>query len=309
VYQDPWKRQNKHYQRAAPKNSTVETAAMKAGKAPEKLVHPQPAHLPSFGGTVAIPTRSAEVHTNYIPTTKEKSPAATQSRASPVRSRRRVKKAPTTIICDDYAAQERLRRQMVMGLGAGCRGAQVKDKGNGAGKPRATTAPPSPRWKANSLRKTGPSALFDAHANAEMIGGDGNFHSTGARTNIRSISPSSARLPKAERPLPFKPGGTHAASRYAAIDALGPRAGAAPAADPATAGVAPSPHLAGGERVPGDRARIRNRQAHDGAFVPMHPARSSAFEQVSQCQHPRRVHRAEYAGLSRKRFELIAVAI
>ena len=270
---------------------------MKAGKAPEKLVHPQPAHLPSFGGTVAIPTRSAEVHTNYIPMTKEKSPAATQTRASPVRSRR-VKKAPKPIICDDYAAQERLRRQMVMGLGAGCRGAQVKDKGNGTGKQRATTAPPSPRWKANSLRKTGPSALFDAHANAEMIEDDGNFYSTGARTNMRSISPFSARLPKAERPLPFKPGGTHAASRYAAIDALGPRAGAAPAADPATAGVAPSPHLAGGERVPGDRARIRNRQAHDGAFVPMHPARRSAFEPVRQRQrqHQHPVRRAEYAG-------------
>lgn len=282
VYQDPWKRQNKHYQRAAPKGSTIEGAGIKAGKASERLVHPQPAHLPSFGGTIAIPTRSEEMYSNYVPTAKEKSAAATQSRASPVR-RRRVKKTPKPIVTDDYDAQERLRRQMVMGLGAGCRGSKVKDKANRSGKQRANTAPPSPRWKPSTLRKSGPSALFDAHANADMIADDETLLSTGSLTGVRSkaASPFSARLPKAERPIPFKPGGTHAASRYAAIDALGVRAGAAQP-DVATAGVAPSPHMAGRERVSGDRVRIRNRQARDGAFVPTHAVRKSAVERVSQ---------------------------
>jgi hypothetical protein len=281
VYQDPWKRQNKHYQRATPKYSTAGGVGMKTGKASEKLVHQQPAHLPSFGGTVAIPTRSGEVYSNYIPTAKEKSPAATQSRASPVR-RRRVKKTSKPIVTDDYEAQERLRRQMVMGLGAGCRGSKVKDK---ASKQRAGTAPPSPRWKPSTQRKSGPSALFDAHANAEMIADDETVLSTGSLAGVRSnaVSPFSARLPKAERPVPFKPGGTYAASPYAAIDALGVRPGAAQP-DAATAGVAASPHMAGRERVPGDRARIRNRQARDGAFVPTHAVRRSAVERVSQ-QH------------------------
>lgn len=275
IYEDAWKRQNKHYQRAARKGSKAEGPGMRAGYAPAELVHPQPAHLPTFGHTVAIPTRTAETHTSYIPNTKEKSAASGQSRASPVR-RRRVKKDPKPFVCDDYAAQERLRRQMVMGLGAGCRGAKVKDKR------RASTAQPgtSPRWKPSTLRKSGPSALFDAHANAELLEGTEPLPDPSpAAMRSKTVSPVSARLPKAERPLPFKPGGSRAASRYCAIDALGPRAGAAQP-DAATAGVAPSPHMAGRERVPGDRTRIRNRQARDGAFVPTHPVRMSAVEPV-----------------------------
>ena len=272
VYEDVWKRQNKHYQRAARKDSKAEGPGMRTGHAPPGLVHPQPAHLPTFGHTVAIPTRNHETHTSYVPPNKSKSAAATTSRTSPVR-RRRVKKDPKPVIVDDYAAQERLRRQMVMGLGAGCRGPKVKEKKVAA---RPGT---SPRWKPSTLRKSGPSALFDAHANAELIEGTEPLPSASALARSKTCSPVSARLPKAERPLPFKPGGSQAASRYCAIDAIAPRAGAAQP-DAATAGIAPSPHMAGRERVAGDRVRLRNRQARDGAFVPTHPSRRSATEAV-----------------------------
>ena len=271
-YEDGWKRQNKHYQRATRKDSKAEGPGMRTGHAPPGLVHPQPAHLPTFGHTVAIPTRDHETHTSYVPANKSKSAAATTSRVSPVR-RRRAKKGPQAVVCDDYEVQERLRHQMVMGLGAGCRGPKVKENKVAAGWPGT-----SPRWKPSTLRKSGPTALFDAHANAELVEGTESLPSA-SMLRSKTCSPSSARLPKAERPLPFKSGGTRATSRYCAMDAIGPRAGAAQP-DAKTAGVAASPHMAGRERVPGDRVRIRNRQARDGAFVPTHPARRSAIEPV-----------------------------
>ena len=231
-YEDQWKRQHKHYQRAN-KGSAAVGPGIRAGAA---AASPQAAYLPTFGTTVAIPTRRVESYDSYVPEQKSKSATTDLSgrtSRSPGRRRRRAKVDAAAAV-DDYEAQERLRRQMVMGLGSGCRGTKVRTN-------RASTAQPergsSPRWKPSTLRKSGQSGLFDQHANAEVAGDSGS----GSQSLRRAVSPMSARQ-TGGRQQPFRPGGSRAASRYAAFAKdMPPRSGAQPG-DPATAGVAPSPH-------------------------------------------------------------------
>jgi len=114
-YEDQWKRQHKHYQRAN-KGSAAVGPGIRAGAA---AASPQAAYLPTFGTTVAIPTRRVESYDSYV-------------RASPCRVVARVRhlsRAACASRCRSRRASQRRRT---------CPGARRGRRGGGGGGRRWT---------------------------------------------------------------------------------------------------------------------------------------------------------------------------
>ena len=105
-YSDKWKLLNRHYQRSAPTAKALDKVARRgilvAGGA--EVQHPP--HMAAHGHTVSIPTRIEETHKIYVPDKPER--RAVEQKKRPQRTRL-CRTSPTLV--DDYAAQEKLRRQ------------------------------------------------------------------------------------------------------------------------------------------------------------------------------------------------------
>jgi hypothetical protein len=168
-FQDRWKFQQnigQHRQRqnmrgasaaaaAAPRRRGIVAGAPRGPLTMTNAAHP---HMADYGYTVAVPTRKAETYSSYVPENQterraESASPAQRPRAAPSTRKTRVRLRRADMV-DHYALQEKLRSQMVMGMGSGCRGASPSLS------PRRQPPPQQPR----SFRATQRSSrLFDAY--------------------------------------------------------------------------------------------------------------------------------------------------
>jgi hypothetical protein len=245
-YQDKWKLMNQHYTRSAP---TGATSARRRGilvgggqtAGPLSSGDRVPPHMAEHGHTVSIPTRKPETHEMYVPESRPKAASTGPRTRGGSRTLRRHTK-PTLV--DDYTAQEKLRKQMVMGMGSGCRGASTKN-----------TVPQLVSAQSFRLSAKRSPALFDEYVNAELL-------EHGSAEQSHQHSPPSHLVREhnqlGKQVQPFRPGGLQAAERYVGVAGTKARAGAH--ADNAHMYAFGATKHAGVEVSPYTRGRVRTKE-------------------------------------------------
>lgn len=172
-YIDNWKRTNRHYARPAdgkgrrgkPFKDTdlMKVSVPKAirqrgvlsaggfeGAFDTPANHP---HVPDFGAHVAIPTRKPDMAQSYLKAGTERkktqfdkrqvqtNPAKKGGTCAKGTLRTTFPKGQVNGYVDDYTAQERIRNQMVMGMGQGCRGISPRKLPGAAGRRKREVRP------------------------------------------------------------------------------------------------------------------------------------------------------------------------